>query len=480
VTTTTRRIIRPQAGPQSVFLSTRADIAVYGGAAGGGKSWALLYEPLRHVNNPRFGCVFFRRESPQITNEGGLWDESQSLYPFAGATPRVGDLDWTFRSGAKVSFRHLQHEADKFKWQGPQIPLIQFDELTHFTKSQFWYMVSRNRSTCGVRPYIRASTNPCPGWVKEFLAQWVDTTHPDPARSGELRWFVRVKGELVWARSRAELAARHPGLEPLSVTFVRASIFDNKVLLAKDPGYLGKLQSLPDVERRQLLDGDWDVRREGLVYPGLAGLVCGPGDVPADGERIGGIDFGFNDPFCALRAVVNDDVLWVDWERYRSWETVPQHAEHLPPGPCWYADPGRPDSIMELNNGGHRVRACVHKAKKNKRPLIEGIAMVADRIRTGRLRVSRDCQNLLREAGLYAYGEGGEPEDKDNHAMDALRYLVVGHDRGRTVNARPAPEPTEAEIAAAAEADRLRREAERAEFLDPDNAHWWGESGDDG
>jgi hypothetical protein len=145
-------IIGPQPGPQTQFLSTPADIAIYGGAAGGGKTFAELLEPTRHVHNKDFGAVIFRRTTPQITNEGGLWDESTKLYPLLGAIPKLGDLSWRFPSGATVSFAHIEHDSTVLNWQGSQIPLICFDELTHFTQKQFWYMVSRNRSMSGVRP----------------------------------------------------------------------------------------------------------------------------------------------------------------------------------------------------------------------------------------------------------------------------------------------------------------------------------------
>jgi hypothetical protein len=96
---TERQEIRPQAGPQTTFLSTRADIAIYGGAAFGGKTWALTVEPLRHVDNPHFGAVFFRRTSPQITNEGGPWDEAEKIYPLIGASPRSATSSGRSRAG---------------------------------------------------------------------------------------------------------------------------------------------------------------------------------------------------------------------------------------------------------------------------------------------------------------------------------------------------------------------------------------------
>ena len=167
--------IRPQRGPQENFLATPADVAIYGGAAGGGKTWGLLLEPLRHIENKDFGAVIFRRTYPQIRQEGGMWDESAKLYPLLGAQPKESTLEWQFPSGARVKFAHMQYEQTRLDWQGAQIPLIEFDELTHFTKAQFFYMFSRNRSLCGVKPYIRAGTNPdADSWVAQLVEWWVD------------------------------------------------------------------------------------------------------------------------------------------------------------------------------------------------------------------------------------------------------------------------------------------------------------------
>lgn len=260
--TTQTVVIRPQPGAQEAFLSASADIAIYGGAAGGGKSYALLLEPLRHISNPNFGALVLRRTTPEINNVGGLWDESEKVYQLVGAEARVGNLDWQFPSGAKVKFDHLEHEKSKHKYQGSQIPLLCFDELTHFSEGQFWFMVSRNRSTCGIRPYIRATCNPdASSWVAGLVAWWVDqdTGYPIPERSGVVRWFVRHGGELQWAGSREELKRAFPGLEPKSLTFIPATLDDNPALTSKDPGYKANLQALPYVERERLLSGNWKI-----------------------------------------------------------------------------------------------------------------------------------------------------------------------------------------------------------------------------
>ena len=263
--------IRPQAGPQEQFLASSADIVIYGGAAGGGKSWGLLMEPLRHVTtNQHFAAVFFRRNTTQIRNPGGLWDESRTLYPLLSAKPLKHQLEWRWPFGGLVKMAHLEHESTVYDWQGAQIPLICFDELTHFTKAQFFYMLSRNRSTCGVRPYIRATTNPdADSWVRELIAWWIDdeTGLAIPERSGVIRWFVRINDAIVWADSAEELRERYGAdVEPKSLTFIAAKLEDNKILQAKDPGYKANLMAQNAVERARLLAGNWKIRPAAGLY----------------------------------------------------------------------------------------------------------------------------------------------------------------------------------------------------------------------
>lgn len=269
--------IRPQSGPQENFLASPADIAIYGGAAGGGKTWALLMEPLRHIDNPEFGAVFFRRNTTQVRNEGGLWDESQKLYPVVGGRPKELNLRWKFPTGSTVTFAHLEYEKTVLNWQGSQIPLITFDELTHFTEAQFWYMVSRNRSMSGVRPYIRATCNPdADSWVAQFIGWWIDqeTGLPIPERSGVIRYFVRIGDSIMWG-DRPEDLAEHTmpdengdlvPIPPKSATFVAASLRDNKALMKANPEYMASLMALPHVERERLMGGNWKIRPAAGLY----------------------------------------------------------------------------------------------------------------------------------------------------------------------------------------------------------------------
>jgi predicted phage terminase large subunit-like protein len=255
----------PQEGPQSAFIGCEADIAIYGGAAGGGKSFGLLLDPLRHWDNADFGGVVFRKTSVQVRNEGGLWDESMKLYSLFKARPREAVLSWQFPRGMSMSFSNLEYEKDVLNYQGAQIPWIGFDELTHFSENQFFYMLSRNRSTSGVKPCIRATCNPDPdSWVRKFISWWIgEDGLPIKSRSGVLRYFIRINDAIVWADSKEEIYKAYgsgPGIQPKSVTFIGAKLEDNKILMEKDPAYAGNLLALNRVDRARLKDGNWNVR----------------------------------------------------------------------------------------------------------------------------------------------------------------------------------------------------------------------------
>lgn len=262
-------MLGPQEGPQTSFHASDADVVIYGGAAGGGKSWALLLECLRYMDVPGFGAVVFRRTRPQITNEGSLWDTSAKIYAQLGATPNLTELSWRFGESNTVTFAQLEHEKSKYAWDGSQIALLCFDELQHFTKGQFLYMLSRNRSNCGVQPYVRCSCNPEPdSWILELIdPYWIDKDgDPIRERSGDIRYFVTVDEKFETADTPEELEQRFPELtaksRPKSYTFIHADIQDNKVLMENDPGYYANIMALPEHERRRLL-GNWKFRRSG-------------------------------------------------------------------------------------------------------------------------------------------------------------------------------------------------------------------------
>lgn len=274
-------VLKPQRGPQERFMATAADICIYGGAAGGGKTYGLLMQPLRYKDVSGFGCTIFRKNHNQIFSQGGLWDVASKMYSqIPGAHPRMSSYSWLFddkkgNAVSKVTFAHIERDQDLDKWQGTQICAIEFDELTHFSEKAFFYMLSRNRSTCGVKPFVRASCNPdADSWVAKFIEWWIDqdTGYPIPERSGKIRYFVRREEKLYWADIRKELWERfnlntaEEREEPKSVTFIMSRLEDNKELLRVNPGYMANLKAMPLVERERLLYGNWKIKAAAGLY----------------------------------------------------------------------------------------------------------------------------------------------------------------------------------------------------------------------
>lgn len=239
----------------------------------------MLTEAARHHAISGYVAKIFRRTFAQVAGGGGLWDKTFELYPHLQGKANNSELSWDFPAGSYVGFGHLQHEKDKYSHQGKEYAFIGFDEADHFDWSQIWYLYSRNRSTCGVRPVMRWTTNPNPDHpIKEFIRWWLDEKgqFPDLAKAGVVRWFVRDAKERVlwhdedaeefWQYVKAMRSEVDPSFKPTSVTFIPASIDDNPALLEKDPGYKSRLMSLPLVERQRLLYGDWLVKPAAGLY----------------------------------------------------------------------------------------------------------------------------------------------------------------------------------------------------------------------
>jgi len=267
----------PQEGAQTKFLSSKASIVIYGGSAGGGKTYGMLLSPIRHVDNPLFNAVIFRQHYNQVHAAGGLLDESRNIYSYYpnAVLKSTSPATWHFPGGAKVAFGHIERYADVFKWQGSQICEIAYDELTHFEERTFFYMLSRNRSVSGVQPFVRATCNAdADSWVAKFIEWWIDqdTGYPIKERSGKLRWFIRRDEQLYWADTPNELwkqfklKTEAEKREPRSVTFIASTLYDNKILMEKNPEYLANLKAMALVERERLLHGNWKIKPAAGMY----------------------------------------------------------------------------------------------------------------------------------------------------------------------------------------------------------------------
>lgn len=266
--------------------------ALYGGAAGGGKSDALLIEALRQVHISHYRAIIFRKTYPQLTE---LIDRSRDLYKrtYPKATYNGTEHCWTFPSGAKIYFGSMQHTKDRINYQGKRYDFIGFDELTHFTWDEYSYMFSRNRPGGeGTRVYIRAATNPGGighGWVKERFIS------PAPPMTPIVEKYSEVTPE-----------GKHIELKRDRI-FVPSTIFDNAELLKNDPNYLASLSMLPEAEKQALLYGSWDSftgqvflewRNDPEHYIDREHThVIEPFKIPKHWRIWRGFDFGYAKPF---------------------------------------------------------------------------------------------------------------------------------------------------------------------------------------
>lgn len=268
------------------------DEALYGGAAGGGKSDCALAEALRQVEIPHYHGLILRKTFPQLSD---LIERSTEIYKRAYKKAKYNDQKhcWTFPSGAKIYFGSMQYTKDRTNYQGKRYDYIDFDELTQFLWDEYSYMFSRNRpSGPGTRCYIRAQANPGGvghGWVKE-------------------RFITAGKPmETIWEEFKIRYPDGHEESRWKSRIFVPSSVFDNKILLKNDPDYLTRLSSMPERERNALLYGDWDTfsgqvftewRNDSDHYLDRINThVIAPFRIPDSWPIWCGMDWGFSRPF---------------------------------------------------------------------------------------------------------------------------------------------------------------------------------------
>ncbi len=277
---------------QAEFMSRPEYEVLYGGAAGGGKSDAIIAEALRQVDNPNYRAIIFRKTYPQCRE---LIIKSIRIYSAAYPDAEYNGSEhyWKFPSGAKIYFGSMPNATSYLNYQGLSYSYIAFDELTHFTLEEYEYMISRNRADGkGLRVYIRATANPGGighGWVKE---RFITASEPGVPYT--------VTTEITDKKGKKIKASRER-------VFIPSSVFDNEALLQNDPGYLSNLALLPESQRKALLYGDWD-SYEGQVFTEFTNNPDGyetklnthviePFEIPRSWRRYRTFDFGYSRPF---------------------------------------------------------------------------------------------------------------------------------------------------------------------------------------
>ncbi|MBQ7357418.1 MAG: terminase family protein [Clostridia bacterium] len=442
-----RRVVwRPQKR-QADFMRRLEDEALYGGAAGGGKSDCALAEALRQVSIPHYRGLILRKTCPQLSE---LVDRSHEIYlPFCrDAVYKDTKHVWIFPSGAKIYFGSLAHEKDKYNYQGKRFDFIDFDELTQFTFDEYSYLFSRNRPNgAGTRCYIRAQANPGGighGWVKE---RFITPAPPMTTIWENVRITTPDGSEIIKKKSRI---------------FVPSTVFDNKILLENDPDYLMRLASLPEKERAALLYGDWD-SFSGQVFTewrnnpdGYFGRVnthvIPPFRIPSDWKIIRGFDWGYSRPFSVgwyaedrdgrlyrvrelygCTGTPNEGVRWDAGRIAREIRRIESEDINL----CGRSIRGVADPAIYQKNGGESIGEIMEKQfvywDKADNSRIAGKQQVHNRHcfdDGGRpnLYVFSTCKNFIRTFPCLVY-DTTDVEDVDtsgeDHIYDELRYVCM-------------------------------------------------------
>ena len=414
-------LFHPNEGPQTAFLAAPEKDVLYGGAAGGGKSYAMLIDPLRNCHRKAHRALILRRSMPELRE---LIDKAREIYPqaFPGARFREVEKVWNFPSGAKIEFGFLEKDADVYRYQGQAYSWIGFDEITHLPTEFGWnYLASRLRTTDPELPtYLRCTANPGgvgSHWVKK---RYVEAAEPNNS-------FL--------------------GTDGLTRKFIPAKLIDNPYL-AKDGVYETMLKSLPPTQRKQLLEGNWDVA-EGAAFtefdPTLH--VIDPFTIPPHWARVKGIDYGYASESCCLWGAVdiNDGTLIIYRELYQKNLTgqdlgsIISNMELEDP----MSVPGVLDTAAWSRTGttgptvGETLQKAGHKLRRADKNRVQGKIQIHEYLKEQpsgrpRLQIFRSCQNLIRELQSIPLAKNNS-EDVDthasDHAYDALRYMIMSRPR---------------------------------------------------
>jgi len=434
-------IFRPNAGAQESFLAAPEKEVLYGGAAGGGKSYAMLIDPLRYIHNKNHKPILLRKSMPELQE---LIDKSHDLYPkaFPGAKWNQQKSRWTFPSGAVFIMSFVENDLDVHRYQGQAFTWIGVDELTHYATPYVWdYLRSRLRTTDpSIQTYMRATTNPggIGGW-------WVKKMFIHPAAYNEPFWATDIETDDTLRYPHIGIVDEELRGKPLfKRRFIPAKLSDNPYLM-RSPEYLAMLSSLPEVQRRRLLEGDWDVA-EDTAFPEFNHKVhtCEPFEIPNHWKRYRSCDYGYVAPSAVLwYAVAPNGTVFVYRELYQKSLDADALAEKIIE--LEWNDPGILTGPLDTESWAERgqrgpsiaetmIKAGVRwtKTDKSKGSRVRGKIELHRRLKVNTytdevgVKIFRNCRNLIRIMPILPL-DSSNAEDVDtkfieDHLYDSLRY----------------------------------------------------------
>lgn len=414
-------IWQAQPGPQTRFCQSDVFEVFYGGAAGGGKSDSLLVEGLRQVDCTDYRAIVFRRTTPQLRR---LVDRSYQIFKrgFPGAEFVESKLTWTFPSGAKFMLSHMEEEKDKYRHDGQEYQYIGFDELTHFSASQYRYLYSRCRtSNPALKCYIRATGMPMGEgvtWVKQRFIDGGAYTIIVDAESGLPRQFIP------------------------------STLEDNKVLMLADPQYEARLKLMGPKLYRSLRHGDWNII-EGASFEELDQEVhmLRPHTPPRGADVWCVMDWGYAKPFSIGWYYATSDKQIVRFREWYGWNgeadkglrmgarevarKILTYETDINVG-MRYADPSIWNKDDESNSIAENMRdeGVLWQLANNDR--IQGKMEIHNRLRLNDgavgLAVTSDCKQFWRTFPMLQPAVN-RPEDVntkgEDHIYDEVRYSLM-------------------------------------------------------
>jgi len=417
-------VFKPNTGPQTDFLAASEREVFYGGARGGGKSYAMLVDPLRYCDKTHHRALLLRRTMPELRD---LITHSQRLYnrAFPGAKWREQEKEWRFPSGAKIEFGYAENMTDALRYQGQSYTWIGIDELPQYPSPDIYnFLRSSLRSVDPEIPvYMRSTGNP-----GNIGSQWVREMFVNPAVPN----------------STFNLEVNTPtGAKVITRRFIPAKLQDNPYLTQTDD-YYAMLASLPEVQRKQFLEGDWDAF-EDSAFPEFskATHVVDPFEVPKGWQRFRAADWGYSSPACVLWFAIDyDNNLWIYRELYTKKITadvfarkvlIAEKDEYIRYGvldaSTWAKRGDIGPSIAEtMIQTGCKWRPSDRTPRSRisgKLEIHKRLKLNDDKKKEPGLRIFSTCRNLIRTLPILPLDDTNLEDINTNvedHAYDALRY----------------------------------------------------------